>query len=410
MKKLSVLLFGVSALLVVSPPVMAQAAAPRHIVHPPIVVAPGPYNPSSPQGILPVEFKAAYGFNRIPNQGQGQTIALIDAYDDPNITSDVAFYASYFHLGPCNFTKVKLGTVEGQGWDLEESLDVEQACALAPQANIVLVEAASDNDTDLYAAIQVAVAAPYNATVVSMSWGEQEFDGEQNYDVYFCNVLNGNGQPVTFVAATGDSGHYTYYPSTSPCVVAAGGTTLALLTAAPLSNPLQMNYGGETAWQYSSGGVSCYGGIFPPCTQGGEPQPSWQNPACSPWTTQNRCVPDIASDGNPNTGVPVYDTYSYVGWVPVGGTSLASPDWASFFTLVNSARVLAGRTTLSHAAEDLYNVYYSGNYSTNFHDITSGTNGSCGSMCTAGVGYDLVTGIGSYQANDLYPPLVADPN
>jgi hypothetical protein len=106
----------------------------------------------------------------------------------------------------------------------------------------------------------------------------------------------------------------------------------------------------------------------------------------------------------------VYDTYSYGGWVEVGGTSVASPDWASFFTLVNSRRVLAGGTTLSQAAQDLYNIYYSADYSTDFHDITSGTNGNCGSQCTAGVGYDLVTGIGTYQANNLYAPLVADPH
>ena len=407
MKKLAVLLMGVSALLSAALPLMAQAV-PTHIVHPPIRVASGPQDPFNPMGILPAEFKAAYGFNRIPNQGQGQTIALVDAYDDPNIASDLAYYASYFHLTPCNFTKVKLGTVQGQGWDLEESLDVQQTCALAPQANIVLVEAASADDTDLYAAVQVAVAPPYNATVVSMSWGEAEFNGEQNYDRYFCNILNGNGEPVTFVAATGDSGHDTYYPSTSPCVVAAGGTTLALATGAPLSNPLELNYGTETAWADGSGGVSCYGGIFPPCTQGGEPQPSWQNTACSPWTTQLRCVPDISADANP--GVPVYDTYSYGGWVEIGGTSAPTPDWASFFTLVNSRRVLAGGTTLSQAAQDLYNIYYSADYSTDFHDITSGTNGNCGSQCTAGVGYDLVTGIGTYQANNLYAPLVADPH
>jgi subtilase family serine protease len=120
-------------------------------------------------------------------------------------------------------------------------------------------------------------------------------------------------------------------------------------------------------------------------------------------------VPDIASDANPGTGVPVYDTYSYGGWVQVGGTSVATPDWGSFFTLVNSGRVAQGHNTLSMADPDLYSLY-SSNYATDFHDITTGTNGSCGLDCEARTGYDLVTGIGTYQANNLYPAMVAMPN
>jgi subtilase family serine protease len=410
MKKLCVLSIGVLAMLVAALPLMAQAPVNGHYAHTTVVVKPGVQNPNNPTGVLPREFRAAYGFNRIPNQGAGMTIALVDAYKDPNITSDLAHYASTFTLTPCNFTVVDLATVEGQGWDLEESLDVQQACALAPAANIVLFEAASDQFSDLLTAVADAVAAPYNASVVSMSWGGSEFTGENSYDSYFCNITNGAGQPVTFVAATGDGGHGTIYPSTSPCVLAAGGTTLGISTATPLSNPFDLDWGTETAWDGSGGGVSCYDGEFPNCTGGGEAQPTWQNPACSTWTTQYRCVPDIASDANPGTGVPVYDTYSYGGWVQVGGTSVATPDWGSFLTLVNSARVTNGLPTLSQAAQDLYTVYYSSDYSTDFHDITSGTNGSCGSECTAGVGYDLVTGVGSYQANNLYPALVADPN
>jgi subtilase family serine protease len=399
MKKLFVLSIGMMVLLAVTLPLAAQSPASSHTVYPPIKVAPGPQNPNNPSGILPRSFKAAYGFNQINNQGQGQTIALVDAYDDPNIASDLAFYASYFHIAPCNFTKVKLGTVTGQGWDLEESLDVQQACALAPQANIVLVEAASSNDTDLFTAVQVATAAPYNATVVSMSWGEGEFSGELADDSYFCNILNGNGQPVTFVAASGDGGHGTIYPSASPCVVAAGGTSLVLSTTLPLGNPFLLNYGHETAWDGSGGGVSPY-----------ESQPSFQNPACATWSTSGRCLPDIASDANPGTGVPVYDTFSYGGWVQVGGTSVASPDWGGFFVLVNSARAIAGKGSLSQADYDLYQIYYSSNYANDFHDITSGTNGGCGSQCDAGPGYDLVTGIGTYQANVLYSALVAATN
>jgi subtilase family serine protease len=160
-----------------------------------------------------------------------------------------------------------------------------------------------------------------------------------------------------------------------------------------------LNYGHETAWDGSGGGVSPY-----------ESQPSFQNPACATWSTSGRCLPDIASDANPGTGVPVYDTFSYGGWVQVGGTSVASPDWGGFFVLVNSARAIAGKGSLSQADYDLYQIYYSSNYANDFHDITSGTNGGCGSQCDAGPGYDLVTGIGTYQANVLYSALVAATN
>jgi subtilase family serine protease len=156
MKKLSILSVGMLALLVAALPLMAQAPyAPKGFAHTNVVVQDAQHY-NTPTGILPVEYRAAYGFNQIPNHGAGVTIALVDAYKDPNIASDVAFYASYFHLAPCNLTVVVQGSVEGQGWDLEESLDVQQACALAPAANIVLVEAASSSYTDLLTAVATA--------------------------------------------------------------------------------------------------------------------------------------------------------------------------------------------------------------------------------------------------------------
>ena len=162
MKKLSVWVIGMSILIAVALPLMAQGPDGSHIyAYPPIRVANLPVNPDQPSGILPVEFKAAYGFNRIPNLGQGQTIALVDAFDDPNIASDLAFYASYFHLTPCNFQKVVVGSPGGnEDWGLEMSLDVEQACALAPQAQIILVEANSNSFSDLLDAVAVASSSP----------------------------------------------------------------------------------------------------------------------------------------------------------------------------------------------------------------------------------------------------------
>jgi subtilase family serine protease len=355
---------------------------------------------SNPVGIFPAQFKAIYGFNRIPNQGQGTTIAVVVGADDPNISSDLAFYASYFHLGPCNLRIVKVGNPPEGGWDGETSLDVEQVCAMAPKADILLVEANSGELPDLFAGVAAATSAPYNADVVSISWGFPEFEGEQLYDSYLCNIVNGNGHAVTFVAASGDGGHnHPPYPAASPCVIATGGTTVHIATALPPPNPLQVNYGSESAWFGSTGGISLF-----------EAQPSWQNTACSTWSATNRCLPDVASDGDAMSSVPVYDTYNGIGWMRASGTSLAAPDWAGLFALVNSARLAAGKTTLTQAASDLYAIYYSGAYSTDFHDITSGNNGSCGSQCLAGPGYDLVTGIGTYQADHLFTALVAAPN
>ena len=392
---LPLLLIGIAVLLTASVPLMAQASPGGHMVfYPPVRVAPGPQNPSSPTGILPVQFKAAYGFNQIPNQGQGQTIAIVDAFDDPNIESDLAFYANYFHLTPCNFQKVKVGNPPtDSGWGLEISLDVEQACALAPRANIILVEANSNFDSDLFPAVQVAYSAPYNAPVVSMSWGGGEDPSETTLDSYFCNALTGDGHPVTFFTSSGDGGHGAQYPAASPCVIAVGGTTLVIAQATPLANPLQLNYGTENGWHSGGGGVSAY-----------ESQMSWQNPACSTWSTTKRCIPDVSSVAQ---NIPVYDTFGFSGWVNVAGTSISSPDWAAFMTIANSLRANNGKDTLSQAAYDMYQIYYSSNYNVNFHDITTGTNGNCGSQCQTGPGYDLETGIGTFKANVLVNGLVA---
>jgi len=387
MTTLSASSIAVLLFLAVAPRMNAQAADPsRLFAQPSVQSAKLVTNSSIPIGILPSQYKAAYGFNRVPNQGRGQTIALVDAYDDPNVASDLAYYANYFHLTPCNFQKVKVGNPsQGQDWDLAESLDVEQACAMAPQANIILVEANSDLFSDLLDAVAVASAPPYNATVIAMGWGTAEFEGEQQFDSYFCNVVNGNGRPVTFVAAI----NWVLYPAASPCVIAVGGTTLGLSSVLPRANPLQLNYGSESAWGY--GGISVY-----------ESQPTWQNPACTAFSQSARCLPDVAAAADADPGIPVYDTYSFAGWVTVGAPWASTPNWAAFFSLVNSARVAQLKNTLSQAAADMYAIYYSSDYLTDFHDVISGRG--------AGAGYDLATGIGSYRANNLFSALVADAN
>jgi subtilase family serine protease len=389
---LYVSLFAASALT--SPLLAQEADAGKTRVHPIVqVVTTTGITGGAPTGILPVQYKVAYGFNRIANQGQGQTIAIVVADDAVNIESDLAVYASYFHLGPCSFQKIKVGNpTRNDGSALSASVGVEQVCALASQATILLVEANSDTLSDYLHAASVASSAPYNATIVAVIFATQEFSGEQQFDSTFCGVVNGNNQSVTFLAPTaGCSGRSGVYPAASPCVLAVGGTALTLSTFPPAFNSLVFNYGNETSWGSGGGAVSPF-----------EPQPAWQNPACSQYSTTNRCTPDVVADSSTLTPVPVYDTAGYGGWVEVGGNSISTADVGAFLAIVNSVRASEGHGPLSQAAPDLYDIYGSGNYSANFHDVTSG---SC-----SGTGYDLGTGIGSYKADTLYSTLAAKPN
>ena len=190
-------------------------------------------------------------YSRFVGNGAGQTIAIVDAYNDPNINSDLAAFDKQFGLSaPPSFTVDNLGaTTTNAGWALEKSLDVEWAHAVAPEANIVLVEASSASLNALFSAVSYA-SKLQGVSVVSMSWGTTEFWGESAYDSIFTTPAGHNG--VTFVAASGDSGAWSgpMYPSVSPNVLAVGGTTLTLAA----SN----TYGSETGWSDSTGGFSGY--------------------------------------------------------------------------------------------------------------------------------------------------------
>ena len=385
---------GLAALLAVSARGSAQDEEQfPGIARPPIRVIGGPRPAASgPTGYTPAQMITAYGFNLVANQGAGQTIALIEAFDDANLEADLGVFDTQFSLPDCTtangcFTKIyATGTKPGtnKDWALEESLDVEWAHAIAPQAKIIAVEAAGQGTSQLLSAVGVAVTN--GATVVSMSFGIDEFSTETTADGRF------KTQHVVFVASSGDSGHGVFYPSASPYVVAVGGTTLNLD-----SNGV---WESETAWSCksalscellggSSGGQSAY-----------EPEPTYQNGVQS---SGKRGVPDVAYDANPNTGVPIYDSGDG-GWVQVGGTSMGSPQWAALFAIANSMRVADGKANLTKPQQYLYS-----HAETDFHDITSGSNGTCGALCTAGTGYDYVTGVGSPQANLIIPALVAEP-
>jgi subtilase family serine protease len=261
------------------------------------------------------------------------------------------------------------------GWGLETSLDIEWAHAIAPAADIVLVEGQTSSFSNLFAAVDQAVTT-YHAKVVSMSWGAGDFSGETAYDSYF------NKSGVTFVASSGDSGSGALYPASSPYVVGVGGTSLPLDANGNLT-------GAETAWNGSGGGTSL-----------NELEPGYQ--ASYGIASAGRGVPDVAYDADPNTGVSVYDSSynGHAGWFQVGGTSAGAPQWAALVALADQRRPVP-LSSNNLASSPVYAAASAGD----FRDIVSGTNGSCGVACSAAAGYDYVTGLGSPVASKLVPYL-----
>jgi hypothetical protein len=350
--------------------------------------------PANSGPITPAQMQQAYGVNQISfggvsGNGAGQTIAIVDAYNDPNIVTDATNFNSQFGLqqfnvagGPTfqvlneNGGTSLPGNSAVNGWDIEEALDVEWAHSIAPQANIILFEAASASYSDLLQAVSTA-ANTTGVSVVSMSWGSGEFGGETSIDSYFTTPSGHQG--VTFCSSTGDSGTPAGYPALSPNVVAVGGTSLSIDSSG--------NYLGESAWADTGGGISQV-----------EAQPSYQVGKVNGTSSTNRTVPDVAMDADPATGVYVLDSFSG-GWFEVGGTSLASPMFAGLVGIADQGRALQGQSSLDGATQTLSTLY---NLSqSDFHDVTTGSNGTY----SATPGYDLVTGRGTPIANLLVPAL-----
>src|SRR5579875_1227476 len=349
---------------------------------------------SAPYG--PSTIWTAYGFSGLdcmqtgptwPSPGlcgNGQTIAIVDAYNDPKIASDLQTFDAQFGLPPCTTANGCLvasaaGPGSNSGWALETSLDVEWAHSIAPGAKIVLVESSDSSLGNLLKGEKAAAGS--GARQISNSWGSGEFSGETSYDSYFSSPT------ASFFVSSGDGGNGVEWPAASPNVVSVGGTTLALDASG--------TWQGETAWLDSSGGISAY-----------EPKPSYQDGLVS---GNFRAVPDVAYDGDPNTGLYVYDSVpinGQSGWWEVGGTSAGAPQWAGLSAIANSQ----GANLASAGADNaLYGAAAGIPYASNYHDITTGTNGNCGTVCDAAPGYDEVTGLGSPQANSLIPFLSGPP-
>jgi subtilase family serine protease len=278
-------------------------------------------------GLHPADLQNRY---RLPAQNAGGTVAVVDAYDDPNAESDLAVYRTAFGLPACTslngcFTKVnEQGAAssypaENVGWSEEISLDLDMVSAVCPNCKILLVEANSPSFDDLGASVDRA--ATMSAAAISNSYYGPEWSGETAYDVHY------NHPGIAITVAAGDQTS-PFYPAASPYVTSIGGTTLS-------GSAGSWN---ESAWTYTGQGCSKY-----------ESKPSWQvaNPCKS-----KRSTVDIAAVADPQTGVTMYDS-SAGGWLVAGGTSAGTPIVAAAYAL--SANPQGPSYSYAHA-KDFYKI------------------------------------------------------
>ena len=402
-------------------------------------------------GLRPQDLRGAYFPGEAPDApvSEPQTIALVDAYDDPNAEADLEVYDQEFSLPRCTeanrcFKEVNQGgetghppvagsereKEEADGWALETSLDIEMAHAVCQNCHVVLVEADNAENTSLEAAEDTA-AEKIGATEISNSWGGEEPPADSA-------AFDHPGIVITVSA--GDDGYLNWdasreeveggvkiggvdYPASSPHVVAVGGTSLIL------SSPAETR-SSETVWNNGGGG----------CSLGFEAQVwqsevlDWSSVGCGTGSESKRAVADVAADADPYTGVAIYDSVPYVGpgggqknarvigWTPIGGTSVASPIIASMFALAGG----------SHGVEYPAKTLYSHLGSASLYDVTEGGNGKCddgyssgcsGSMhplsltdcgqgtliCNSATGYDGPSGVGSPNGIEAFKPGILPP-
>lgn len=322
---------------------------------------------AAPSGYGPSDLQSAYA---LPSGGSGATVAIIDAYDDPNAESDLATYRSQYGLPACTtangcFRKVDQngGTsypTPDSGWAGEISLDVDMVSAVCPSCHILLVEANQPTMEDLGAAVNRAVTM--GAKYVSNSYGGGEDSTDPSSDsAYF------NHPGVAITVSSGDSGYGVEYPAASQYVTSVGGTSLSRASNA--------RGWSESVWGSSSGGQGAGSGC-----SAYDPKPSWQkDTGCA-----RRTVSDVSAVADPATGLAVYDSYQAGGWNVYGGTSASAPIIAGVYALAGTP------------AAGSYPASYPYAHASSLYDVTSGANGSCGTyLCKAGTGYDGPTGLGT---------------
>jgi subtilase family serine protease len=329
-------------------------------------------------GYGPSDLDSAY--NVPTTLGSGKTVAIVDAYDDPNAASDLSTYRSNFGLPACTtgngcFKKVNQNgatsplPAANSGWASEIMLDLEMVSAICPNCHILLVEASSPTTANLGTAVNTAVAQ--GAVAVSNSYGGSESSSETSYDNSYYKHPG-----VAIVASSGDSGYTREYPAASPYVTAVGGTAL--------SHASNSRGWTESVWSTSStegagSGCSAY-----------EPKPSFQTDSgCA-----RRTIADVSAVADPATGVAVYDSYGSGGWTVFGGTSVASPIIGAMYALANSPAPSAYANSYPYANPGA------------LYDVTTGHTASCSPayLCTGEVGYDGPTGLGTPNGAAAFGP------
>jgi subtilase family serine protease len=336
-------------------------------------ITPKAADAATPSGYGPSDLQSAYGLTAASaSNGSGETIAIVDAYNDPNAEADLAKYRSYYGLPACTtangcFKKVsQTGSTTSlprsdAGWSEEISLDLDMVSAIAPNAKILLVEAKSATMTNLGTAVNEAVTL--GAKFVSNSYGGSESSADTTYDSSYFNHPG-----VAITVSAGDGGYGAEYPAASKYVTSVGGTAL--------STSSSTRGWTETVWNTSStegtgSGCSSY-----------DAKPSWQtDTGCT-----KRMISDVSAVADPATGVSVYDSYGITaGWYTFGGTSASSP-------IIAAVYALAGTPGSSD-----YPAQYPYKHTSSLNDVTSGNNGSCSTsyFCTATSGYDGPTGWGT---------------
>lgn len=322
---------------------------------------------ATPSGYGPSDLLSAY--NLPANGGAGQTVAIVDAYNDPNAESDMGVYRAQYGLPACTtangcFRKVsQTGATSyprnSTGWAGEISLDLDMVSAIAPKAHIILVEAKSATLGNLGASVNEAVSL--GAKFVSNSYGGSESSSDPTYDASYFKHPG-----VAITVSSGDGGYGVEYPAASQYVTSVGGTALRRSSN---SRGWTESVWSTTKTEGAGSGCSAY-----------DPKPSWQmDTGCS-----KRTVADVSAVADPATGVAVYQTYGATGWVIYGGTSVASP-------LIAAVYADAGTPVASYPVTDIYS------HTSSLWDVTSGSTASCSPayLCTAEVGYDGPTGLGT---------------
>ncbi|MFF0413071.1 S8 family serine peptidase [Kitasatospora sp. NPDC004745] len=334
---------------------------------------------AAPAGYGPADLRSAY---HLPaDGGTGQTIAVIDAYDDPKAESDLAVYRKQYGLPACTtdngcFRKVAqngqaspLPSPASANQGAEDSLDLDLVSAVAPNAKIVFVEAASAKISDIGAAVNQAVRL--GARFVSNSYIFKESADDSTYDK---NYYDHPG--VAMVAGSGDW-DYSWgvgYPSSSPYATSVGGTSLVRADNARGWN--------ESVWNTKAGegtGSGC---------SGYEPKPAWQkDTGCT-----RRMATDVSASADPGHGAAVYDSYQKSGWNTYGGTSAATPIIAGVYADAGTPSTGSNPASFPYAHPGALN------------DVTTGNNGTCSPayFCTAGKGYDGPTGLGTPAGTDAF--------